>query len=65
MESLPHWPNRERAAHYREQAQKIRALAQAEPPGEMHDQLIAVAEQYEILVRRLTGTATGIPSDTA
>jgi hypothetical protein len=63
MESLPYWPNSERAAHYREQAQKIRALAEAEPPSEMHD--IAVAEQYEILVRRLTGASTGIPSDTA
>src|SRR5690242_2238035 len=65
MESLPHWPNSERAAHYREQAQKIRALAEAEPPGEMHDQLIAVAEQYEMLARRFRGTSTGIPSDTA
>ena len=64
MESLPHWPNNERAAHYREQAQKIRALAEAEPPGEMHDQLIALAEQYEMLVRRLTGAATSSPSDT-
>jgi hypothetical protein len=65
MESLPHWPNSERAAHYREQAKKIRALAEAEPPGEMHDRLIAVAEQYEMLVRRLMGTSTGIPSDKA
>ena len=54
MESLPHWPNRERAAHYREQSAKLRALAEAEPAGEMHDQLIALAEQYEDLVERLT-----------
>jgi len=45
--------------------EKIRALAEAERPGEMHDQLIAVAEQYEMLVRRLTGASPGIPSETA
>jgi len=65
MESLPHWPNNERAAHYREQAKKIRALAETERTGEMHDQLIALAEQYDMLVRPLTGASTGIPSDTA
>jgi hypothetical protein len=55
MELLPHWPNSERAAHYREQAQKLKALAEAEPPGEMRDQLMALVEQYEDLVERLTG----------
>ena len=53
MESLPHWPNAERAAHYREQAQKLRELAEAEPPGDMHDQLAALAKQYDALAERL------------
>lgn len=53
MEPLPHWPSAERAAHYREQARKLRALAEAEPVGESKDQLLALAEQYEQLVLRL------------
>jgi hypothetical protein len=55
MESLTHRPNSERAAHYREQAQRLRALADAEPLGEMRDQLLALVEQYEDLVKRLAG----------
>ena len=53
MEPLPHWPNAERAAHYRDQAQKLRVLADAEPVGGTKDQLLALAEQYEQLVLRL------------
>lgn len=50
MDPLPHWPNAERAAHYREQARKLRALATADPAGEMQEQLLALARQYDELV---------------
>jgi hypothetical protein len=57
MDPLPHWPNAERAAHYREQARKLRALAEAEPAGETQEQLRALATQYGELAQRLTASA--------
>jgi hypothetical protein len=36
-----------RAAHYREQAEKLRDMAEAEPNRELRNQLLALAAQYD------------------
>ena len=48
------WSNPERAAHYREQAIKLRQMAEAEPPGKIRDQLLDLADQYEGLAKSVT-----------
>jgi len=52
-ESIRSWPNRERAAHYREQASKLREMAEAETGEAMREQLLALANEYTRLVSRL------------
>jgi hypothetical protein len=47
------WANARRAAHYREQAEKLRDMAEAEPPGDLRDQLLALAAQYADLAANL------------
>jgi hypothetical protein len=47
------WPNERRAAHYREQAGKLRDMAEAEPRGELRDQLLVLAAQYDDLAANL------------
>ena len=47
------WPNERRATHYREQAEKLRDMAEAEPRGELRDQLIALAAQYDEMAANL------------
>jgi hypothetical protein len=47
---------KERAAHYREQADKLRQLAQTEPDERMSDQLLALAEGYLALADHLAPT---------
>src|SRR5712691_3797177 len=47
---------RERAAHYREQADKLRQLAKTEPDERMSDQLLALAEGYQALADHLAPT---------
>jgi hypothetical protein len=54
MENVPSWPSAQRAAHYLTQAKKLRELAEMEPPGEMRDQLLALARDYDGLVANLT-----------
>ena len=45
-----------RAAHYRERAAHLRALAEAEPVGRLRDGLAELADQFEQLAKRLTIT---------
>jgi hypothetical protein len=52
-EPVRSWPNERRAAHYREQAEKLRDMAEAEPRGELRDQLLALAAQYSDMAANL------------
>jgi|HubBroStandDraft_6_1064221.scaffolds.fasta_scaffold1118597_1 hypothetical protein len=47
------WSARERKAHYQEQADKLRATAEAQPSRELRAQLLALAEQYQLLANSL------------
>ena len=42
-ELIKSWPNKERAAHYREQAVKLREMAEAETTEPMREQLLKLA----------------------
>jgi hypothetical protein len=53
-ELIRSWPNGPRAAHYLEQAGKLRYMAEAEPPGEL-PQLLAIAAQYAVWPRTSPG----------
>jgi hypothetical protein len=53
MEKVRSWPNVQRAAHYLAQAKKLRELAEMEAPGEMRDQLLTLAAQYDGLAANL------------
>jgi hypothetical protein len=46
-------PDKERAKHYLEQAERFRLFAEAEPVVDIKAQLRAVAEQYQQLADRL------------
>jgi hypothetical protein len=52
-ELIKSWPNRERAAHYREQAAKLREMAEAETREAMREQLLSLSTEYTRLVTRL------------
>ncbi len=52
-EDIPSWPAIQRAAHYREQAAKLREFAAGELVEEVRERLIAVADQYEELAKTL------------
>jgi hypothetical protein len=52
-ELIRSWPSGRRAAHYLEQAGKLRDMAEAEPPGDLRDQLLALAAQYADLAANL------------
>ena len=43
---------RDEAEHYREYADQLRALAEVEPTGSLHDSLMALAREYEQLAAR-------------
>jgi len=47
------WPSAQRAVHYRDQAKKLRDMAEAEPRGELHEQLLALAGQYDDMAANL------------
>ena len=51
--SVRSWPKALRLTHYREQAGKLRDMAEAEPLGELRDQLFALATQYDDLAANL------------
>ena len=51
------WPSVERAAHYRDQATKIREMAEREPLGRVRDSFLALAAQYEDLAKSLRYTS--------
>lgn len=44
---------KERAAHYEQEADKFRRMAEAEPIEHMRQELLAVAEQYQKLADSL------------
>ena len=44
---------RERAAHYEQEAEKFRRMAEAEPVEHIRQELLAVAEQYRRLAESL------------
>ena len=56
-ELLETWPNKARAAHYREQAQKFRTMADAETVARIRINLLELAEQDDGLALRLTEPA--------
>jgi hypothetical protein len=47
------WPAAQRGVHYSEQADKLRAIAMAEPEGKIRSQLLSLVGQYEKLAARL------------
>jgi len=47
------WSARQRAAHYEQQADRLRRMAEAEAVAQMRDQLLAVAQQYQQLAENL------------
>jgi hypothetical protein len=53
MEHVRSWPNTRRAAHYLEQGEKFQDMAEAEPPGELRDKLLALAAQYDELAKNI------------
>jgi hypothetical protein len=57
METLS-WPIPQRIAHYENEADRLRRLAEAEPIAAIRDELLAVARQYESLAE---GLKTGAP----
>ena len=44
-----------KAVHYREQAARIRELANAEQAGRFRDRLLEIANQYDELIAELSG----------
>ena len=44
-----------KAVHYREQAARIRELANAEQAGRFRDRLLEIASQYDELIAELSG----------
>jgi hypothetical protein len=50
MQKVPH----ERAAHYREQATRLRELAEAETGHKLRQDLFSLADQYDALARGVT-----------
>jgi hypothetical protein len=44
---------RQRAAHYREQAVKLRQMAEAQPAKKICAKLIELADQYQLLANSL------------
>ena len=48
-EPTPSWPNEQRAAHYRAQAQSLRDMADGEAVGGLRESLVDLAEQYDRL----------------
>jgi hypothetical protein len=46
-------PAKERAAHYRSEAEKFRKMADAEPVEHIRAQLVALAAQYDALAASL------------
>ena len=54
MELIRSWPNKDRAAHYREQAAKLREMAEAETAVAVRQQLLTLANEYTRLVSRLS-----------
>ena len=42
-----------RAAHYRDQAARLREMAEAEPIGRLRERLVDIARQYEALATAL------------
>jgi hypothetical protein len=49
------WSARERKSHYQEQANKLREMAVAQPAGALRAQLLALADQYQLLADSLPG----------
>jgi hypothetical protein len=47
------WSACARKAHYQEQADKLREMAEARPAGELRAQLLALADQYQLLADSL------------
>jgi len=53
MMGIRSWPADQRTAYYREQANNIRQMVEAEPLAKIRARLLARAEQYEVLAKRL------------
>jgi len=52
-DDMKSWPAAQRGVHYSEQADKLRAIAMAEPEGKIRSQLLSLVGQYEKLAARL------------
>ena len=52
-QASPAWPVAQRAAHYRDQADKMRKMAATEPLEGMRARLSALADQYQALADSL------------
>ena len=53
-ELIRSWPNKDRAAHYQQQAAKLREMADAETKDDaMREHLLALSDQYTRLVSKL------------
>lgn len=57
-ELIRSWPNKDRAAHYREQAAKLREMAEAETAEAVRGQLLALSEQYARIANKLLAEQT-------
>jgi hypothetical protein len=44
-----------KADHYRDTAERLRSMAEGEPIGQLRDQLLGLASQYENLAAMLLG----------
>jgi hypothetical protein len=53
------WSARERKTHYQEQADKLRAMAEAQPAGTLRAQLLALADQYQLLANSVADNRHG------
>jgi hypothetical protein len=50
---------KERAAHYEQEAEKFRRMAEAEPVENIRQELLGVAEQYRMLAESLNDRRSG------
>lgn len=53
------WPREARAAHYQQQANIMRRMADDEPEEVMRERLLTIADQYQGLANGLARRAAG------